>query len=393
MRAPRGATTRGPRWNETHERGAGPLRRRAGPRRPAPASRWSTAAGTQTRPSARTTFESVAEPPRSGSAHSSPSRSSRRDAQVVLAPDGRAVARRPGGRARRAGQGSRPISPPRRQSIGRTKASNTTSDEVGKPGMPDHRLGAGAREQRRLARADVDAVEQDARRRQIAERRRPERSFVPTDEPPERITASCSGSRRATAARRASASSRDDAARASPSQPAASICGAPARTGWRRAPARARRLRSGAHSSLPVDSTATRGRRKTVDLGRRRRWPARARSCGPQPPPAPAGRRRRGRRSSPGWTTLAPAATARDDLDARAAAAAVAAAAERPRVLDHHHGVGARGQKAAGGDRHRLARGHPRRGRRRPSAPTPTTLSTTRATARRRRATSAARTA
>ena len=44
------------------------------------------------------------------------------------------------------------------------------------------------------------------------------------------------------------------------------------------------------------------------------------------------------------------------DLDAGATAAAVAAAAEGRRLLDHHHGVGVVGEKAAGGDLHRLAR-------------------------------------
>ena len=38
--------------------------------------------------------------------------------------------------ARRAGHGSRAVSPPRRHNIGRMNASNTTSDDVGNPGIP-----------------------------------------------------------------------------------------------------------------------------------------------------------------------------------------------------------------------------------------------------------------
>ena len=181
-----------------------------------------------------------------------------------------------------------------------------------------------------------------------------ERSFVPMEEPPERITASCSARRRWTAARRAAASSATIPARVT-SQPVAAISAASAiwlasRT-W---PGRG--VASGAQSSFPVDSTATRGRRKTSTVtmpkvARSARLAARNRR--------PAGRTASPRvKSSPAWTTLAPAATARE-TSMRAPPPLPSPLPPRGAVCSTITTASASaGRKPPVGDLHRLARRH-----------------------------------
>ena len=116
-------------------------------------------------------------------------------------------------------------------------------------------------------------------------------------------------------------------------------------------------MASGAQSSFPVDSTATRGPAKDLDGDDAERGEERE-IRGAQP----AARRKNGLAARQILARLHDVGAGRHgarDLDPRAAAAAVAAAAERRGLLDHHHGVGVGGKKTAGGDLHRLARGHP----------------------------------
>ena len=134
------------------------------------------------------------------------------------------------------------------------------------------------------------------------------RSFVPTEEPPDRITASWSSSSRAIARRSALASSGTMPAWVT-SQPAAVAC-APSAVWLASRTWPGRGVSAGSHSSLPVDSTATRGRRWTATVVTPK-VASIARSCGRRRRPAGSTAAPRAR-SSPRWTTLAPGATARE---------------------------------------------------------------------------------
>ena len=93
----------------------------------------------------------------------------------------------------RAATARAPPSPPSRHSIGRMNASKTISDEVGNPGMPTTGLPPARANRVGLpGRMSMPWNRMPGGRGRPA--RRPDTSFVPIDEPPDRITASWSAS-------------------------------------------------------------------------------------------------------------------------------------------------------------------------------------------------------
>ena len=136
------------------------------------------------------------------------------------------------------------------------KASKTTSDEVGKPGMPTTgRLPARANSVGLPGRMSIPWKRTPGAGRSATASAH--RSFVPIEEPPDRMTASCSASRPRMASRSAETSSGTIPPNVG-TQPAAATWAASAiwfvsRT-W---PGPG--VASAAQSSLPVESRATRG--------------------------------------------------------------------------------------------------------------------------------------
>ena len=191
-------------------------------------------------------------------------------------------------------------------------------------------------------------------------------SFVPIDEPPDRMTASWSSSSRAIARRSASASSRDDAGVRDVAAGGGRLRAQRRLVGVAHLP-RTRRL--GGIDTARCRSTAP---RRAAGGGRRRvvtpNVASIARSCGRRRRPAGSTAAPRAR-SSPRSTTFAPGATARETSTRAPPSSA-------RRVFDHDDRVRPFGQEAAGRDRHRLPAPTPR-GNTSPIGTVPVTASTT----------------